>query len=240
MPQTNKIILLVTSLIILAVNIFIVSTDSLQAIRVSRVFTSISFLIILLIVNSFRDRQIGLIFLCFLIADICMLKYEEIWFGRSCLLFFLISYVILIFRVSKKVVLKNLSKFMISVFIVITAVNIYMIHELIEITQIKIYDPFHKLIIYLIGVIHIALTLIASNYNLKYNTKQSMYFTYLSVAIIFGDLCTFIAYYLEMSSFYYPDRVLHIFGFTALTYYATISFNNKEEFDVSHKELYLD
>ncbi|WOD42301.1 hypothetical protein [Hwangdonia lutea] len=195
--------------------------------RIVRVFSSSVFLILLLVFKGYKSGVLVLAFLCFWLADICMLRYENSLFNKLALTFPILAYS----AISKHIYLKirpiKLNKYIKTFFGFIILLNVYMIYEIVEVIELGLDNVFEKIMIYANGFSLIILGTLAGIYNLNYNSIHATYCIFFVFVFVLSAICNVLAYYLNLEILFYFNRCFYILGLTIMMLYLCLQ--KKEE-----------
>ncbi|WP_079736248.1 hypothetical protein [Salegentibacter salegens] len=96
--------------------------------------------------------------------------------------------------------------------IAVVGINIYLLFELLAmVPEGFLYNYFYPAYL-AFTVLTILLVGVAFTYNSIFSSKKSFYFLLAALFMALSDFNFFIAYYLDVPVFYYPDRLFHIFA----------------------------
>ncbi|MBZ9630774.1 hypothetical protein LB465_08280 [Salegentibacter sp. LM13S] len=158
------------------------------------------------------NSKIHYVLLSFLICDVSLLFYENEIFNFITFIARSLTFFLLVWIVFPKIraIKYNLLELFIGLFVI--SVNIYLLFELLAmVPEAHLYDYFVPAYL---GFTILTMILVgaAITYNNRYSNKKSLYFLLAALFMALSDVNFFIAFYLEIPGFYYPDRFLHIFS----------------------------
>ncbi|APG60175.1 lysoplasmalogenase family protein [Christiangramia salexigens] len=221
-----KLLLPILTIFLLVANIFVISEFEMDYSRWSRLISTGLYFLVLLWQNTYGKR-IFWVFVLFLIADILLFQYENNLVNTATFLIRITAYILLVLTVAPE--LRNLKTnlFQKVVFGVVLGLNLGMLFFLLEMVPSKFKYPFLEFFFVIYGMSMIALVIAAISYNNRYANKISFYFTAGTLFLVFSDITSFIAYYLEFSEFYYADRIFYLLGAAVLVKFTL--FNRSHE-----------
>ncbi|SKB65651.1 hypothetical protein SAMN05660776_2320 [Salegentibacter holothuriorum] len=176
-----------------------------------RVASSLYFVIWSFTFGVFKSK-IDYVLVSYLICDISLVYYEIqisnfITFIARSLIFSL-----LIFIVFPKIRSVKFKFFELMLGIAVVAINIYLLIELLDmVPKAYLYDSFYPAYLMLTGLTML-LVVVAFTYNNRFSSKRSFYFLLAALFLALSDVNFFIAFYLEVPVFNYPDRFFHVFA----------------------------
>lgn len=217
-----KNLLTILALILLTANCFVILEYDQELSRWARFLSTFFFIIILLWRNSVSRTVLGaMIFL--LISDLFLFHYENAIANSATFIMRISAYIALVMAIMPE--LRNLeaSIFQKLLFVVVLALNIAMLYMLVEMVPGKFSYPMLATLFYAYGVAMIAMVIAAISYSNRFSNRTSFYFTAGTLALVLSDITSFIAYYLEFSIFYFPDRIFYILGLVAIVRFANFS-----------------
>lgn len=235
--MNKKIILSIVSVLLIAINLFVIHSYEVSESRIARLAaTSILFLFFLAL-KGFKNKTVLIAFVFFLISDIFIQRYEEPLYNKFTFITTIAGYVLLALHILPKLSFTKTNKFLIFIFAIVVLINTYMLYELIHMVEFKLIDKTQEFLFYIYGIAMITMGLFGGNYNFRYNSSQSTFCMFFVFSLILSDICAVMAYYLNVTVFYYPDRFFYIVGLALMTAYATFDFKEEVLFE---EELYED
>ena len=216
---------IVVSLLLVA-NCYIIFEYDQELSRWARLVTTSILFAILLWKYSGRKRLIAA-FSFLLIADVLLFFYEDPVINSATFVMRIAGYLTLVMAVAPE--LRNLqtSLFQKVLFLVVFSLNIGMLYMLVDMVPDKFYYPYLNKLFYVYGTAMIILVIAAISYSNRYSDSTSFFFTAGALGLVFSDITSFIAYYLDFSEFYFPDRIFYIIGIASIVKFA--SFNRSHE-----------
>jgi len=146
----------------------------------------------------------------YLLCDISLVYYEIQVFNFITFLARSLIFSLLIFIVFPKIRSVKFKFFELMLGIAVVAINIYLLFELLAmVPEAFIYDYFYPVYLAL-TLLTILLVGVAFTYNNIVSNKRSFYFLLAALFLALSDFNFFIAIYLDVPVFYYPDRFFHI------------------------------
>ena len=218
----SKKLLPVITLGLLLVNCFVIFELDQDASRWARLIST-GFLFIVLIWQRCFSTKIISAFCLFMISDLLLFYYENSIANTATFLIRISAYLLLVFVVMPE--LKNLksSLFQKIIFFVVFLLNLAMLFMLVDMVPAKFGYPFLNVLFYAYGISMITLVIAAISYSNRYSNKTSFFYTAATLCLVFSDITSFIAYYLEFYEFYFPDRIFYILGVAGLVKFATFA-----------------
>lgn len=215
-----KFLLPVILLVLILVNSFVIYEYDQEYSRWARLITTSILFIILLWRNSMSKTLVGA-FVFLLISDLLLFFYENPIANSATFLLRIAGYLTFVLAVAPE--LRNLqtSTFQKLLFLVVVSLNIGMLYTLVDMVPAKFNYPHLNTLFYIYGTAMITLVIAAISYSNRYSDHISFFFTAGALGLVFSDITSFIAYYLEFSEFYFPDRIFYILGIGAIVKFAS-------------------
>jgi hypothetical protein len=211
-----KTLLIVIGAILLITNFYVIYEFGLLESRWLRILgTSILFSIFL--IGAKRKEPFLLIgFILLLVSDFLLLKYEIPWVKKLTFTLVILAYMSLIKHIRPYV--RNLEANLLQkgLFVGVLGINIVMLYLLIDMAGSKWDDSWHIFLFYLYGMSMIVMVIFGFSYSNRYSDKSSFYFLWAVLGFVISDISSFMAYYLNVEEFYYPDRIFYIIGLLCL------------------------
>jgi hypothetical protein len=222
-----KTLLVVIGAILLISNLYIIHEFGLLESRWLRILgTSILFSIFL--IGAKRKEPFLLIgFILLLVSDFLLLKYEIPWVKKLTFTLVILAYMSLIKHIRPYV--RNLEANLLQkgLFVGVLGINIVMLYLLIDMAGSAWDDSWHIFLFYLYGMSMIVMVIFGFSYSNRYSDKSSFYFLWAVLGFVISDISSFMAYYLNVEEFYYPDRIFYIIGLLCLVKFSQTD-KNKE------------
>jgi len=212
-------------------NMIMISEYDLEMIRWGRLIST--FIVFLILIWKLRSEKvlIASIFLL-LISDVLLLNYENTIINSVTFLLRIAAYITLVFVIFPEIKSLKMSVFQKIVFAIVFTLNIGMLYVLVDMVPEKYDYPYLNFLFYIYGSAMITLVLAAISYSNIYSDATALFFTAGALCLVFSDIMSFIAYYLEFYEFYYPDRFFYILGIISLVKFATFSRNHEPLFEM--------
>lgn len=158
-----------------------------------------------------------------LISDLLLFYYEFSLGNAAAFLCRISAYILLVLVVTPE--LRNLRTgiFQKILFVVVLGLNLAMLVVLVDMVPGKFKYPFLDILFYAYGMSMISMVIAAISYSNRYSNQTSFFFTAATLFLVFSDITSFIAYYLEFSVFYFPDRLFYIAGIAGLVKFSSLS-----------------
>lgn len=174
-----------------------------------RVASSLYFVIWSFSSGIFKSKM-DYVLVSYLLCDISLVYYEIQVFNFITFLARSLIFSLLIFIVFPKIRSVKFKFFELMLGIAVVAINIYLLFELLAmVPEVFIYDYFYPVYLAL-TLLTILLVGVAFTYNNIMSNKRSFYFLLGALFLALSDFNFFIAIYLDVPVFYYPDRFFHI------------------------------
>ena len=174
-----------------------------------RVATSLYFVIWSFSSGIFKSKM-DYFLVSYLLCDISLVYYEIQVFNFITFLARSLIFSLLIFIVFPKIRSVKFKFFELMLGIAVVSINIYLLFELLAmVPEAFIYDYFYPVYLAL-TLLTILLVGVAFTYNNIMSNKRSFYFLLAALFLALSDFNFFIAIYLDVPVFYYPDRFFHI------------------------------
>ncbi len=218
----SKSMLLIATLVLLFVNCYVIYDFDQDASRWARLISTSIFFAILLLQNSYSRKMMS-VFILFIIADLLLFYYEYSWVNTFTFLTRISAYIILVFAVVPELKKLKTNLFQKIIFVLVFGLNLAMLFVLLDMVPEKFSYPFLDGLFFVYGIAMIAMVIASISYSNRYANKTSFYYTAATLCLVFSDITSFIAYYLEFSEFYFADRFFYILGIAGLVRFAGFS-----------------
>jgi len=222
-----KIILVVIGVLLLVTNFFVISEYRLFESRWLRIIGTTILFAIFAIGASKKEPFLLIGFLLLLISDFLLIKYEVPWVKKLTFSLVILAYLSLIKHIRPYVRNLETNFFQKGLFVGILGINIVMLYLLIDMAATKWDDSWHTFLFYLYGMSMIVMVVMGFSYSNRYSDKSSFYFLWAVLGFVISDISGFMAYYLGVEEFYYPDRLFYIIGLLCLVKFSRMD-KNKE------------
>ena len=217
-----KKLLSVITLVLLLVNCFVIFNFDQDASRWARLISTGIFFIMLIWQGSFSNKMLSA-FLLFIISDLLLFYYENSIANTATFLMRISAYILLVLVVVPELKGLKSSMFQKIIFFGVFILNLGMLFMLVDMVPAKFGYPFLNVLFYAYGISMITLVIAAISYSNRYSNSISFYYTAATLCLVFSDITSFIAYYLEFYEFYFPDRIFYILGVAGLVKFATFA-----------------
>lgn len=222
-----KTLLVVIGAILLVTNFYVIYELELLESRWLRIIgTSVLFFIFLIKANR-QEPFLIIGFLLLLVSDFLLLKYEIPWVKKLTFVLVIAAYLSLIKHIRPYVRNLEANLFQKGLFVGVLGMNIVMLYLLIGMADSKWDDSWHTFLFYLYGMAMILMVILGFSYSNRYSNKSSFYFLLAVLGFVVADISGFLAYYLNVEEFYYPDRIFYIIGLLCLVKFSRMD-KNKE------------
>lgn len=222
-----KTVLVVIGVILLFTNLYIILEFGLLESRWLRIIgTSILFAIFLIGAKR-KEPFLILGFSLLLVSDFLLIKYEIPWVKKLTFILVILAYLSFIKHIRPYVRDLETNIFQKGLFVGILGINIIMLYLLIDMVGLGWDDSWHTFLFYLYGMSMIVMVVLGFSYSNRYSNKSSFYFLWAVLGFVISDISGFMAYYLKVEGFYYPDRIFYIIGLLCLVRFSRMD-KNKE------------
>ncbi len=170
--------------------------ENMYVYRAVRALASVIFL--LFIIFNRKDTRFSAVFLFFVfytLANIVSTWYEENILATSAMFFMVLSYLVLIIALIKKIDFKRINLLFGILFFFMVIINGIIIYELILSFKIMTLSDLHYFFMVLSGIFAVALCFFMLLYNHQYNTSATAIFLLFVLLIFFSEIFRGIAYY---------------------------------------------
>ncbi len=215
----SKNLILAVTLVLILINCVVTYLFDLDAGRWAGLITTLIFCL-LLIGRGMGNLKIPGAFSFLLFSDILLFYYENSLANTATFLLRISAYLLLISSVFPEIRHLKSSLFQRFIFLLVFSINLVMLVFLIDMVPAKFGYPYMNVLFYAYGISMLALLIAAISYNNRYSDEPSFFFAAAALFLIFSDITSFIAYYLEFYEFYYPDRIFYILGLAGLVKFA--------------------
>lgn len=222
-----KTVLVVIGVILLITNFYIILEFGLLESRWLRIIgTSILFAIFLIGAKR-KEPFLILGFSLLLVSDFLLIKYEIPWVKKLTFILVILAYLSFIKHIRPYVRDLETNIYQKGLFVGILGINIIMLYLLIDMVGPGWDDSWHTFLFYLYGMSMIVMVVLGFSYSNRYSNKSSFYFLLAVLGFVISDISSFMAYYLKVEEFYYPDRIFYIIGLLCLVRFSRMD-KNKE------------
>jgi len=222
----SKLLLSVITTILLLFNFYVIYAYDLEMSRWARLASTFIFLLMLLRQNSFSKRMLG-VFFFLLISDLGLFYYEEPLANSGTFLMRISAYLLLVFVVMPELKKLKTNLFQKLIFVTVFILNLAMLYMLVGMVPADHIYPGLNVLFYAYGISMITMVIAAISYSNRYSDRTSFFFTAGTLCLVFSDITSFIAYYLEFEEFYYPDRFFYILGIAGLVKFTSFARNHE-------------
>lgn len=213
-------VLLVTVLLLLLANFFIISDYGLFEERIARMVSSFILFLVYLISTPKKEKLLLIGFIFLIISDILVFNYESSTSKK--MVFVVMASAYLAFLLHIRPYIQNLQTNLIQklIFGIGLSINIILLYFLIEMAEDTIDDLLHSFLFFILGMTLIALVVSAFSYCHRYSNKASFFFICGILGLVFSDISGYISYELEFYEFKFADRLFYLLGLTSLVKFA--------------------
>ncbi|MCH4821658.1 hypothetical protein ML462_00595 [Gramella lutea] len=218
--------LAVITAILLLANFYIIVAFDLELSRWARLISTTVFLFILLF-KRIENRKMLAAFIFLWISDFGLFQYEDPFVNSGTFLMRITSYLLLVLVVTPELQKLKANLFQKLIFITVFTLNLAMLQMLVGMVPDRFVYPGLNILFYIYGFSMISMVIAAISYSNRYSDKTSFYYTAATLCLVFSDISSFIAYYLEFYEFYFPDRIFYILGLAGLIKFITMGRSHK-------------
>ena len=208
-----KTLFIVIGVILLIANFYIILEFGLLESRWLRIIGTTVLFSIFSIGSKRKEPFLFIAFLLLLLSDFLLIKYEVPWIKKLTFVLVIMAYLSLINLFQK------------GLFVGILGINIVMLYLLIDMAGTKWDDSWHTFLFYLYGMSMIVMVVLGFSYSNRYSNKSSFYFLWAVLGFVISDISSFMAYYLGVEEFYFPDRLFYIIGLLCLVRFSRMDKN---------------
>ena len=222
-----KTVLIVIGVILLITNFYTILEFGLVESRWIRIAGTFVLFSIFLMGTNRKEPFLFIAFLLLLLSDFLLIKYEVPWIKKLTFTLVILAYLSLIKHIRPYVRNLETNLFQKGLFVGILGINIVMLYLLIDMAGSKWDDSWHTFLFYLYGMSMIVMVVLGFSYSNRYSNKSSFYFLWAVLGLVISDISGFMAYYLGVEEFYFPDRLFYIIGLLCLVRFSRMD-KNKE------------
>ena len=221
-----KNFLAVVTAILLMANFYIIIGYDLEISRWARLLTTTMFLLILVMKRLYSKKMLAA-FLFLLISDFGLFEYENHLANAGTFLMRISAYILLVFVVVPELKKLKANLFQKITFMLVFSLNLAMLQMLVGMVPVRFVYPGLNILFYIYGFSMIAMVIASISYSNRYSDKTSFFYTSATLCLVFSDITSFIAYYLNFDEFYFPDRIFYILGLSGLVKFAGFARSHK-------------
>lgn len=220
--------LLIISLLLVAINIYVIFEYSILENRIVRLISVFVYFLLFIYFKGYKNKAILFVFMCFLISDVFKFFYEDTTYNKLTSLFSVFGYLVFFFSGLRRIQLKKVNKLLVVFFVAIIALNFFFLDQLFSFIAYKLHDGLQQIILYFYGVVLIFACVFAAHYNFTANTTKALYYMYFVFGFALSDFFKALAYYFDVNLLYIPGICFNLFAFFILVRYAIHDY--KEEY----------
>ncbi len=217
-----KSFLLIATVLLLFTNCYVIFEYDQDASRWARLISTSIFFGLLLWRDSYSRKMMS-VFILFIIADVLLFYYEYAWVNTFTFLARISAYTLLVLAVIPELKKLKTNLFQKIIFVLVFGLNLAMLFILLDMVPEKFAYPYLDSLFFIYGIVMIAMVIASISYSNRYANKTSFFFTAATLCLVFSDITSFIAYYLEFNEFYFPDRFFYLLGIAGLVKFAGFS-----------------
>lgn len=213
-------------LLLLGLNFYVIGHYDLNLSRWSRLISTTVFFSFLIYQRTPR-KLLSLALLFLIISDVLLFFYENVMLNALTFILRSLAYMAMVVTVVPE--LRNLKTnfFQKLIFLSALGLNSYMLFVLVDMVPEEFVYPHLDQLFYIYGIAMIAMVIASISYSNRYASRASFYYTSATLCLVFADISSFIAYYLEFQHFYYPDRFFYVLGLAGLVRFVTFGENHE-------------
>ena len=224
--MSSKITLPAAGIALLILNFVVIYRFNLDYSRGSRLFSTVM-VFLLLILKGSEYKRILISFSLFVLADILLFYYENDLFNALTFLTRTSAYILLILVVVPELKGLKANLFQKSLFVVVFCLNFGMLVLLVDMVPSTFHYDTMEFLFYLYGLAMMGMVIAAISYSNRFSSRKSFYFASATLCLVFSDITSFIAYYLDFHLFYFADRFFYILAILGLLKFASLSENHQ-------------
>ena len=227
---SKKTSLIILTCIIILINFYVINYYPIYMLPL-RFSSSLIFLLVCLLFGGLIKIKLimGLLFLC--LTDFLIINYDDNFYNNLTTIPKSIAYIFIGWHLLPKFEVERENKKTLLVFLVLIGFCGIMFYELVDAMTFTFKGGvLHKYLYLCYALVLLSVLVLVGNYNFRYNSIQSISCMLFMFAFAISDLFAFIAYYLDINSFYYPTRLFYILGLGLFTAYIVLQFPKEELF----------
>jgi len=219
-----KKIIPILALVLVIYNCVGIYSFNLEYTRVIKLISTIVLFVVYLIFKGYKKKNFLFAFICFIMADIFMLQYEELLFEKLTLFMIGLAYLSISIYVYPKIKFLSISKWGLFILLFLIIINLYLYFEILDLINTTSKTIFQGIVMIVFGISVIVMGLFASIYNFKHNSVQSVYFILFVFIFILGMIFNAIAYYGKIEAFFYLNRSFYVIALSTMLLYCVLPF----------------
>lgn len=207
---------------LIIINLFIIYNFGIVESRFARFSSIIILFLLFLYLAPKKEKFLTSAFGLFVVSDLLLIEYEIPFIRKLNFILVILAYSFLIIHIAPYV--KNLKTTLLQkvIFAGVLAINTLMLYFLVDMVETRIDDIFHSSLFYIYGIAIILLIIYAFSFSHRYSNKASFFFICAAMGFVFSDISGFIAYYMEVGVFYFPDRLFYLLGLLSLVKFSSL------------------
>ncbi|MCM8569125.1 hypothetical protein NE848_07035 [Gramella jeungdoensis] len=158
-----------------------------------------------------------------LISDLLLFHYENTTGNAFAFISRISAYVLFVMVIAPELKKLKTNLFQKFIFVMVLGLNLAMLVMLVDMVPERFKYPYLDVLFYIYGMSMIIMVIASISYSNRYSNNTSFFYTAATLCLVFSDITSFIAYYLEFSEFYFPDRVFYIIGIAGLVKFSSLS-----------------
>ncbi len=204
--------------------------------RLFRLGTYFIFFLYFIVQSGWKYGRLLAIFSLFLIRDVSVLFYEVPIAKTIGFLVTIAAYSLITLMVFKKIKIFIRTSLVFLFVVVILGLNVFNVLYLSEAIQPGLDNNLQLVLFILQGAIMMIMALAGYLYHDRIRGKLPLVYLYLTLSLVFADLCGLAAYFFEFKAAFYPERLFYLISLTLLSYYAWIQ-NSKTVYEWESERL---
>lgn len=215
-----KKILIILSIVLILINVYLIYNYGFFERRLIRLISTCCYFLVFILFKSINNKNIFFAFIFLICVDILGLYYEKGLVSIIGPAIKLIAYAFIIKEIIKKVKIKGLKKPITLLLGLVVLLNLFLVYQTVSTTFFEIKNYAESTLYLVYGSVNILMCILTINYNFRYPSKKSIYYTYFVFALIISDASWFIAYYINASGAFYFDILFYLLAFCFMIFYA--------------------
>ena len=195
MSRKNLYLFFIVTLILGVISVISTFFLEMEAIRMSRVVTTIIFFLLFLKFKWYKIKLFFAVFLLFILADIGIVFFEDKWFCYLKLISTILAYFSLSTHVFLKIDFKNLKIFPSIVIGVLSISHIFLVFHFRKIIEMQMHGVLHEILFYGYSLAATMFLLSSIMYNISSDSRKADVFLGMNITFFLSDVLLMLAYY---------------------------------------------
>lgn len=215
-----NLLLISLSLVLVIINFLLLANYDPEIHRWGRVAGSICFLG--LFFTEFKRKKILLllVFSLFAMADVVALNYHEVLMQQIFFAAQSLAYVLLVFRIGRYLLKTRLKTYQKIYFSLVLILNAFFVAIIGDLLAGEVQNSLLQVLFYVYGISAILFIGGGILYYDRFPNQLTTAFLIAVAGLVISNLMGFAAHFLGFTEFFYPDRLLYIFGLAGLMAYS--------------------